>query len=360
MPNNTNDMLELLLRDIDATEINAFARAIQTPADYLLSNLIFPERTLQGVKWKTKSTTRRVPAASFRAWDTQTKVATREIKRMETEGKLLPLGQKYIVGELETILLDTARGMDTDDIVQAIYDDIAAHVLAIRNRMELALGDMFVDGVFELDGENNLTLEADFHVPSVNMPAAPTAWTDPTADMLADEMRWMEVLRSSGAPMPEMVVTSYKAAALAASNNSYRAAYYGSVSPSATPTAVLAPNEVNVVRGRYGLPPVVTYDVTIPKDDGTDVRPLPENMWFMVPPNRQSWAEAQYGITAESLVLSSGGNPAILREEAPGIVITHGYSDDPVEVWTKGAAVAMPVMYVPDIHIAATVFPANA
>lgn len=356
MPNQTNDMLELLLRDISATEINAFVRAIQTPADYALTNSVFPERTIQGVKWRTKSTTRRVPAASYRAWDATTKVATREIKRMETEGKLMPLGQKYIVGELETILLETSRGMDAEDLVRAVYDDVAAHVLSIRNRMELAAGDLLTDGKFTLEGENNLFLEANFHVPSVNMPTAPVAWTDPTADMLGDEMRWMEVLRSSGAPMPEKVVTSYKASTLAAANDSYRAAYYGSVSPSATPTAILAPNEVNVVRARYGLPPVETYDVTIPLDDGTDVRPLAENLWVMIPPNRESWAEVQYGITAESLVLSSGGNPAILREEAPGIVVTHGYSDDPPQVWTKGAAVAQPVMYVPDIHITATVF----
>ena len=78
-------------------------------------------------------------------------------------------------------------------------------------------------------------------------------------------------------------------------------------SPSATPTAVLAPTEVNVVRARYGLPPVETYDVTIPKDDGTDVRPLAENLWVMVPPNRQQWAETQYGITAESLILIRRG-----------------------------------------------------
>jgi hypothetical protein len=85
-------------------------------------------------------------------------------------------------------------------------------------------------------------------------------------------------------------------------------------------------------------------------------RPIPDNKWLMLPPNPQTWGETQYGVTAESLVLSSGSNPAIEREEAPGIVVTHGYTDDPVQVWTKGAAVAMPVLYVPDIHIAASVF----
>jgi len=29
--------------------------------------------------------------------------------------------------------------------------------------------------------------------------------------------------------------------------------------------------------------------------------------------------------------------------------------DDPVQIYTRGAAVGMPVLYVPDIHISATV-----
>lgn len=79
-------------------------------------------------------------------------------------------------------------------------------------------------------------------------------------------------------------------------------------------------------------------------------------MYFLLPPDSREWAETQYGLTAEGLVLSNGGNPAILREEAPGIIVTHGYSDDPAQLWTKGSASAMPVMYVPDIYVAATVW----
>ncbi|WP_432033729.1 major capsid protein [Streptomyces antibioticus] len=139
-----------------------------------------------------------------------------------------------------------------------------------------------------------------------------------------------------------------------AANDAYRAAYYGSVNGSTTPTAVLAPNEVEVVRARYNLPPITVYDVQISVDDAYQ-RVIPEDRWILLPPNPESWAETQYGITAESLVLSSGTKPAITREDAPGIVITADYQDDPVQVWTKGAAVAMPVMYVPDIHIAAKV-----
>lgn len=350
-------MLETLLRDIDATEINAFARAVQTPADYALTLSVMPERTINSVKFRIKSTSRRVNAAKYRAWDAQTAVATREAKRIVTEGMLPPLGQKYLVGELEQILLDTSRGADASELVELLYQDVAAHVQSIKSRLELAVGNILTDGKFTLSGENGLTVGADFGVPSANMPTAATAWTDPTADALKDEMAWIETLRASGAPLPARVLTSYKARSLLAANNAYRAAYYGSVNSTSTiPTAVLAPNEVDVVRARYNLPPITVYDVQIPKDDGTMQRPIPEDRWIMLPPNPTTWGETQYGVTAESLVLSSGGNPAIERSEAPGIVVTHGYTDDPVQVWTKGAAVAMPVLYVPDIHITAKVF----
>lgn len=352
-----NDMLEVLLRDINPTVINAFVREIQTPADYLLTQSVIPERTVDSVKYQIRGGNRRVAAASYRAWDAQTKVASREISRWVTEGKLLPLGQKYIVGELETILQNVSRGMDGQDLVETIYDDVAAHVLSIKHRMELAAGDLLVDGKFTLTGENGLTIEADHKVPSANMPTAAVDWTDPTADILADEMAWIKVLRDSGAPAPTRALTSYTTWALMLGNDSYRAAYYNSVNSASTiPTAVLARDQVNVVRDRYGLPPITTYDVKIPLDDGTDKRPLPENMFFLLPPDARQMAETQYGLTAEGIVLSSGSNPSIAREEAPGIIVTSGYQDDPVQVYTKGNAAALPVMYTPDIHIAATVW----
>jgi hypothetical protein len=352
-----NDMLEVLLRDINPTVINAFVREIQTPADYLLTQSVIPERTVNSVKYQIRGGGRRVAAATYRAWDAQTRVATREINRWVTEGKLLPLGQKYIVGELETILENVQRGMDGRDLVDSLYDDVAAHVLSIKHRMELAAGDLLVDGKFTLTNENRLTIEADHKVPAANMPSAPVDWSDPTADILADELRWIEVLRASGAPSPTRALTSYKTWAYMLGNDSYRAAYYGSVNSASTiPTAVLARNEVNVVRDRYGLPPITTYDVKIPMPDGTDQRVLPENMFFLLPPDARQMAETQYGLTAEGIVLSSGANPSIEREEAPGIIVTSGYDDDPVAVWTKGNAAALPVMYTPDIHIAATVW----
>ncbi|MFF4482897.1 hypothetical protein ACFY1A_38645 [Streptomyces sp. NPDC001520] len=131
-----------------------------------------------------------------------------------------------------------------------------------------------------------------------------------------------------------------------------RAAYYGSVNPSTTPT--LTPQQINVVRGNYSLPPITFCKAQV-RVDGKPRKVLPEDLWCLIPPDRGRWAQTQVGVTAEALVLSRGTNPEIIREDAPGIIITRGVQDDPVQIYTKGAAVGMPVMHTPDAHIVAKV-----
>jgi hypothetical protein len=150
------------------------------------------------------------------------------------------------------------------------------------------------------------------------------------------------------------VITSRKAFSYLAANNAYRAAYYGSVNPSTIPTTTLTPQQINVVRDNYSLPPVQFYKAQV-RVDGKPRKVLPEDLWILVAPEREKWAQTMYGVTAEALVLSRGSNPEIIREDAPGLIITRGVQDDPVQIWTKGAAVGMPVMHTPDAHIVAKV-----
>lgn len=252
---------------------------------------------------------------------------------------------------------DPAGGVarsDQDRLIELLYDDVERHVEAIRSRLELAAGDVLTDGRFTLEQENGLTLEVDWNVPAENMPVARIPWSDPASDPIADELRWIQHLDDIGAPEPELVITSRKAFSYLAANNAYRAAYYGSVYPSTTPTATLTPQQINVVRGNYSLPPIQFYKAQV-RVDGKPRKVLPEDLWILVPPEREKWAQTMYGVTAEALVLSRGSNPEIIREDAPGLIITRGVQDDPVQIWTKGAAVGMPVMHTPDAHIVAKV-----
>lgn len=77
--------------------------------------------------------------------------------------------------------------------------------------------------------------------------------------------------------------------------------------------------------------------------------------WSCAPSRAATSATCCRRAAASRSATCRGTNPQIEREDAPGIVITRDVEDDPVQIWTKGAAAAMPVLYSPDCHIAATV-----
>ncbi|MEU6318138.1 major capsid protein [Streptomyces sp. NPDC047009] len=343
-----------LIKDVSTADLTTFARYIPTPADFLLTQTVFAKVSIQDVMWRIKNTGRYVNAAKYRAFDASVPFSDRQAWQTSTQGMLPSLGQKLMVGEVELLLQEAARGQDASRLEQLLYDDVERHVEAINSRLELAAGDVLTDGKFSLAGENGLTLDVDFGVPAQNMPTAPKLWSDPTADAIADELGWLSYLDGISAPQPEMVITSRRVYSYLAGNNAYRAAYYGSVNPSTTPTASLTPQQINVVRDNYGLPPITLYRAQV-RVDGVSTKCLPDDRWVMLPPDRSKWGQTLYGTTAESLVLSRGGNPQITREDAPGLIVTSGGKDDPVQIWTKGAAVAMPVLYAPDCHITAKV-----
>ncbi|WP_448333481.1 major capsid protein [Streptomyces sp. DSM 41534] len=345
------EALELLLQDTSDTDLTVFARTMDTPANYRLTREILPERQIQGVKFRTTSAKRRVNAAKFRAYDAPTAMAKRQAERVVNEGMLPALGQTLAVSEMDQILLDVGHGQDTQNYIDLLYSDVERHVESIKTAQELAAGQLLANGTVNLPG---LGLDVDWNVPAENMPTAAVMWDQPTATPLSDERAWIDYLVDSGAPAPRQVITSRRARSLLAANAEYRTAFYGSNTDN-TPSATLAPNEVNAVRARYDLPPIVTYDVQVWNDDVYQ-RVLPDTKWIMVPDVPASeWAQTQYGVTRESAKFTSGTNPALTREEAPGIVVVTHVDDNPVQIYTRGAAIGMPVLYVPDIHISATV-----
>ncbi|MFF0409666.1 major capsid protein [Kitasatospora sp. NPDC004745] len=343
-----------LLTGVSTTDLTAFARSIPSPKDYLLTQDILPTAVANEVKWRIRQTGRYVNTAKYRAYDSSVPFAERQAWQNTREGLLPALGQKLLVGEQEQLLLEQSHGANQDRLIELLYDDVERHVEAIRSRMELAAGDVLLDGRFSLVNENGLTTEVDFGVPAANMPTAPKPWSDPTSDPITDELGWIQYLDDLGLPEPEMVLTSRRALSYLGKNAAYRAAYYGSVNPATTPTATLTPQQVNVVRGNYSLPPVTIYKAQV-RVDNTPTRVLPDDRWILLPPDRKKWAETLYGATAESLSLARGTNPEIDKTDAPGIIITRGVQDDPVQIWTKGAAVGMPIIHTPDAHIVAKV-----
>lgn len=342
-----------LLADVNPADVIAYARAVPEEDDYLLTREIIPNTEIQNVKYRIRSTSRYTNAAKFRAYDAETPFGRREVEHSVTEGMLPPVGQKLTVGELETILLSLERGADNQDLIDEIYNDAEQNVRAIRARLELAAGDLLADRKFELVDENHLTLEADFGVgvPGGFSPTAGVYWNLANATPLSDELAWIQYLIDEGDGRPGDRLTSSKVAALLARNLEYQEAYFGR---NQADYPMLNPAQVNSVRSNYGLPPIRIYDTSV-RLDGQNIRVLPENLFFLLPSDKQRFAETQYGITAQALMLTRQGNPRIEREDQPGIIVTAAEHDDPPRVITTGSAVAMPVMYAPRAYIAAKV-----
>ncbi|MFJ7422752.1 major capsid protein [Streptomyces uncialis] len=342
-----------LLKDVTVKDLTTFARAIPNPEDFLLTREVFPALKINEVKWRIKDNGRYVNVAKYRAYDASVPIASREAWSNVREGGLAEMGQKLVVGEQEQLLLDAEHGADTDRLLEELYDDVERHVEAIHSRIELAAADVLLDGKLTIE-ENNYINEADFGMPAGNIVAPAKLWSDPTSDPIRDELTWLQYLDDLGVPAPEFVVTSKRAYSFFANNAAYRASFWNSVNPSTTPTATLTPAQVQSVRDTYGLPPVKFYKAQV-RVDGVSRRVLPEDKWIYVPPNRSKWAQIVWGRTWDSLHLTRGSNPEILREDAPGLIVTRGVQTDPGQIWTKVAAAAMPVMHTPDAHLVATV-----
>lgn len=339
-----------LLANVNVADLIAYAKAVPTPSDYLLTQSILPQIERNTVKWRIKSTTRYQSAAKFRAFDAETPLGQRRVDVATSEGMLPPVGQKLTVGELETILLAMERGADDTELVDALYDDTENNVRAIRARMELAAGDLLTDGKFTLANENGLTLEADFEVPAGFLPVAAVLWSDANATPITDERAWIRKLVTEGEGRPTRAITSDLVVGILATNMEYKEAYFGRGQDS-YPT--LTPGQVDSVRQSSGLPPITIYETTVRVDDVV-TRVLPENRFFLVT-SPETLGETQYGITAEALALQRNGNPRIAKKDLPGIIVTVREQDDPVRVWTKGSAVAMPLLQSPKAYVGARV-----
>lgn len=349
-------MVDDLQRLLDAPglpttlDLTRFVRLIPDPAEWTL-NQFLPDTQIQGVKYRTSTLTRRVSAAKFRAYDAQTPLGRRVVSRTETEGLLPPIGQKTMIGEFETILLQLQRGANEEELVRAIYDDGESNSLAIRARLELARGDLLTDFKFTLSQENGLTLEADFGAPTGHLPTAATLWSNPAATPISDELAWIDKFRTDTFGItPELRITSPRVFRALQTNNEYRQAIYPGLALSTVPT-MLTPGQVQAARDIWGLPALTMYDAQIDVD-GTPVRPIPDTRFLLT---TAGLGQTQIGMTAESLALTNAGNPRLDGREAPGIVATRYVQDDPVSVWVRANAVAMPVIGDPNRLITATV-----
>jgi hypothetical protein len=326
---------------ITPAELTWYAREVPSPLNLILEQFL-PNVQINHIEAEIGEVTRTNRAARFRSWDTPVGIGRRDYAESRRV-KIPPLGQKLPVGEYEQLQLALARtgGNDRAAMIEEIYKDTDNNVRSIYNRVEIARGDILMDGKFSLVNEDGLTLEADFGLDAGNNVAPSTLWSDSAdASPLQDLRTWMLYYATlNGARPGYMICGEQVIAALETADEVRQAASYGGniLKPFVTD------QELSAIFATNRFPSIVPYD-TIIDWDGSNKRVLDANKVIFLPQNPQDLGFTAWGITAEALALVGSNNPQLTFSQAPGLVAVTTREGDPPRVWSKAGATVMPLI----------------
>lgn len=336
---------------IDPRVVTAFVRQLPEDPRFGL-NVALPDVETQSIEFAIDEITSQNDAASFRAFDAPVEIGS-EPSMVRRSGELPALGRGYLVGEYARLLQEQLRGSNiSDEMLRLVLSRAQRGVAAIRARMEKARGQVLSTGKFTLTGEGGLTgVEADFGVPVGNFVTASTAWSDPTANIVAQIQGWVDAAEAASGLRPEYIFAGRTAMAEAMANQGMRQ-LYGNAFGSAQQLSV---GQVNQVLAALDLP---TFLV---REDGKPVRPakvsidgvstdtFPTDKVALFP---AGVGQTLWGPTFEALELAADGT--IESQEAPGIIAMAMKEGNPGKVFTTVNAVGLPVLEQPKALIVAT------
>jgi hypothetical protein len=289
--------------------------------------------------------TRTNRVAKFRAWDARIPFTQRDVITSR-RAKMPPVSVRNMLGELERITLERLRtqGNSQAPLAEATYNDAQQLTSEVRNRMELARGDVLTDGKFTLTAENGLTMEADFGVPAGHIVAPGTLWsTVGSATVVTDMLSWVSTYVATNGVAPGGFITSTRVLAYMLQNAEMRTL---AASISGTPTRI-GRREFDDVLSNFGLPPLTMVYDTMVNVDGTDTRTIPDDRVIFTPANAADLGYTAWGITATALELVNSAGVDFAFEDAPGLVGVVVKSGPPYRQETLVDAVGMPILIQP-------------
>jgi hypothetical protein len=289
-------------------------------------------------------------AATFRAYDAESPVGSRPGVTRVT-GELPPISKKIRLGEY-----DRLRQRRADPAIRdAILDDTIRMSRAVAARLELARGEALSTGKLILD-ENNVIATVDYGRTAGHTVTAGASWATTSTDILADLLSWRDTYVDTNGSDPGVILTSRTVLGYMVRNSGIAEL---AATLAGTPS-VVSETALQATLNAYGLPPVQTYDakVTI---EGVTTRVIPADKLLFLPapgnandPASSELGATLLGTTAESM---EPGYGIADEAEQPGIVAGAYTTQDPVAVWTKAAAIGLPVLANPDLTFAADVVP---
>lgn len=329
---------------VTPVELTGFARAALMDMEqnqFTLSRFL-PSRVVDDLDFRfTRGGEGLVDAATFRAYDAESPIGNRPGATRIT-GELPPISRKIRLGEYDRL---RQRNLG-DEIRNALLDDTARMVRGVAARVEMARGEALYKGQLQIN-ENGVVATVDFGRASGHTVSPATVWsTTASATPLADLLTWRDTYIATNGEAPGVILTSTRVLGYLLRNAEIRSL---AATVAGTPT-IVAQTTVNGVFAAYGLPPIEIYDTQV-RVNGTATRVIPDDRVVFLPaPGDGQLGATLWGTTAESLEPDFG-----LDGTEPGIAAGAYSTKDPVAVWTKAAAISLPVLANPDLTLTADV-----
>lgn len=332
---------------IDQAAVTAAMRELPEPPTVQFAQWL-PDVVVPDIEFEIEQITDTNKAARFRSYDAPVEIGPGP-SLVRTAGEIPALGEGYLVGEYKRLLEQQLRGANISDaLLQAVLNKVARGFTRIKNRMELARGQVLSTGKFTLEGEGRLHLEADFGVPDDNFVTPASPW-DENSDISGEMTEWAalaeiapDVALVGDLALPKLL----KSAEL---RNQYGNAY-------GAPNG-LTTEQVNTVFAARGLPrivPVRRTRIEVPDPETgvyTTVDTFPRDAIAMFP--QGFIGDTKWGVTFEALEMAAAG--MIEATEAPGLVATVMREGNPGKVFTVTNAVGIPTLEHAKSLVVATV-----
>lgn len=279
--------------------------------------------------------------AKYRAWDTESPISGRRgVDRLS--GEIPPISEKRRLSEYDRLKM---RKLDAG-IVDAILNDAVDLAKGIHARVEVARGEALSDGKVTI-AENGLTIQADFGRKATHTQTAAIKWNVDGSNPVEDFLAWQRIYVATNGVRPGATLASQDIQSSLMRNAAIRAMTL----PAGSTQQVVTIDAINALFQSFGLPALSIYEAQVEGDDGNAKSIINPNKVIFLPPADRKLGETLWGVTAEALDSDYG----IDSTEAPGVVVG-SYSDkDPVGLWTKASAIALPVPANTNLTLAATV-----
>ena len=338
----------MLIYDLaDPQELTGYVRGVQMEMEkntFTLSQIL-PNDNIDDIEYRyMKGQFRDQDAASVRAWDTESPIGSRQgVSRVM--GELPPISKKMRLGEEERLRKRALETGSNAGLINAIYDDAGNMARAVAARVELLRGEALEDGQIAIN-ENGVVQTVSFGRNAAHDPAALSGtakWDDHTnSTPIQNIQAWQNTYVSTNGIKPAAILTSTDIIGDLLLNSQIRSL---AASLSGTP-AMVTLDTVRAALSAFGLPPIYTYDTKV-RVNGSQDNVLDPTKVFFIPPKSEPLGKTFFGTTAESLELA--GAKQIANDQCPGMVAVVDKTFDPVGIWTKAVAIALPVLANPDL-----------